>query len=258
MLQKDIDELVKWTDQWQIKFNSTKCKILHVGNNNPRHKYFIEGRELEVTDLEKDLGVHVDSQLTFDGHICEVIKKSNRLVGMISRVIHWKDKDIMTPLFKSLVRPILEYGNVVWHPYLIKHITLIENIQRRFTKRIVGMSDLDYVDRLRLLKLPSLEFRRLRGDMIETFKILNGYYDPATTKSFFCMCKTSTRGNSLKLSKKHVSTNHFANFFTNRVVNNWNSLPEHLVKASSVNSFKNLLDKHWSSYTYSLNINILH
>ena len=174
---------------------------------------------------------------------------------MISRVINWKDKEIMIPLFKSLVRPILEYGNILWHPYLIKHIATIENIQRRFTKRIIGLSDIEYEERLRILKLPSLEFRRLRGDMIETYKIIHNCYDPATTKSFFTFSNTSTtRGNSLRLTKKHVSTNHYANFFTNRVINNWNSLPETIVRASTINAFKNQIDKLWSQYMYTTNI----
>ena len=91
----------------------------------------------------------------------------------------------MVPLLKSLVRPILEYGNTVWAPCLIKNITRIENVQRRFTKRITAMNNLEYEQRLMALKLPSLEYRRARGDMIETFKIIHGYYDHETVCSLF-------------------------------------------------------------------------
>ena len=79
----------------------------------------------------------------------------------------------MVPLFKSLVRPILEYGNAVWAPYKVKDKNLVESVQRHFTKVIIGMKDLDYPQRLEKLNLPSLEFRRLRGDMIEVYKILH-------------------------------------------------------------------------------------
>ena len=95
----------------------------------------------------------------------------------------------MGPLFKTLVRPILEYGNVVLNTRLKKHITQIEAVQRRFTKCMIGFKDMDYEERLRGLYLPSLEFRRLRGDMIETFKITHDFYDDKTTLSLFYQYK---------------------------------------------------------------------
>ena len=256
-LQRNIDNLLHWTNLWQIKFNCSKCKILHIGRKNPCYNYVMNGLNLQETKLEKDLGIYVDNNLTFEGHINEIVNKANRLVGMISRFITHKDKDIMVPLFKTLVRPVLEYGNAVWSPYLIKHINLLENIQRRFTKRIIGLSDTDYESRLRVLRLPSLEFRRLRGDMIETFKIILGLYDHKTTSTLFSIVQSSnTRGHPYKLIKRHVSTNQFAQFYTNRVINAWNSLPEHIVKAGSIDAFKNNIDNHWHKYMYTTNFKI--
>ena len=256
-LQRNIDNLLHWTNLWQIKFNCSKCKILHIGRKNPCYNYVMNGLNLQETKLEKDLGIYVDNNLTFEGHINEIVNKANRLVGMISRFITHKDKDIMVPLFKTLVRPVLEYGNAVWSPYLIKHINLLENIQRRFTKRIIGLSDTDYESRLRVLRLPSLEFRRLRGDMIETFKIILGLYDHSTTSTLFSIVQSSnTRGHPYKLNKRHVSTNQFAQFYTNRVINTWNSLPEHIVKAGSIDAFKNNIDNHWHKYMYTTNFKI--
>ena len=97
------------------------------------------------------------------------------------KTISFKTKEIMVPLFKALVRPILEYGNVVWSPYKKKDIDAIESIQRHYTKSISGMRFLPYENRMKILELPSLHYRRLRGDLIETFKILNNHYDPKTT-----------------------------------------------------------------------------
>ena len=108
-----------------------------------------------------------------------------------------------------------------------------------------------------ILRLPSLEFRRLRGDMIETFKIILGLYDHKTTSSLFSIVQSSnTRGHPYKLVKRHVSTNQFAQFYTNRIVNTWNSLPEHIVKAGSIDAFKNYIDKHWHKYMYTTNFKI--
>ena len=170
---------------------------------------------------------------------------------MLSRVITNKDKEIMVPLFKSLVRPVLEYGNVVWSPSLKKHIQLIENVQRRFTKRIKGFKDMEYEERLKSLHLPSLEYRRFRGDMIETFKILKGFYDPITIKDLFTLVEdNTTRGHSLKLKVKQSNTNLSLNFFTNRIVKPWNGLLPETVTAETLNAFKNLLDKEFEENIY--------
>lgn len=252
-LQKNIDELLAWTDQWQILFNADKCKVIHFGKDNPCHEYTMNGNVLESTDVEKDLGVHVDKNLSFEHHMTETVKKANRVLGMISRFIEHKDSSIMIPLFKALVRPILEYGNTVWCPFLRKHCDLIEKVQRRFTKRIIGMNDMEYEDRLKALKLPSMEFRRLRGDMIETFKILRGFYDTNTTKTLYELNDLPTRGHDFKLSKRPFSLTIFEHFFSNRIVNNWNSLPHPIVLSGTINSFKRALDEHWAEKMYCTN-----
>ena len=107
---------------------------------------------------------------------------------------------MFTLLFKALVRPHLEYAQPVWSPCLKKHINLIEKVQRRSTKLIPGFKDLYYEERLRKLKLPTLRFRRLRGDMIEVYKILSGVYDKRVTSELLnFMDHSRTRGHSLKL-----------------------------------------------------------
>ena len=106
---------------------------------------------------------------------------------------------------------------------------------------------LSYCDRLRYLKLPTLKYRRLRGDMIEVFKILNGYYDKSVVPNLTRNLDTRTRGNCLRLSHSYSCTNLKKFSFCTRVVAVWNSLPDHVVVSLSVNSFKNNLDKFWSN-----------
>ena len=211
---------------------------------------------MSETLCEKDLGVNIDPDLNFEEHIEIQTKKARGLSGMIMRTFVYKTAPILIPIFKSLIRPILEYGNVVWHPYLRKNIDKIEKIQRHYTKKIIGMKDLDYESRLRALKLPSLEFRRIRGDMIEVYKILHEKYDPLTTHSLFTLDNNNTRGHKLKLKKVQFNTNKYKHFFTNRVVNLWNSLPEETVCAPSLNVFKNKLDKNLQHYMFLTNIDI--
>jgi hypothetical protein len=258
-IQNSIDQLVSWTDKWLLQFNGQKCKILHFGKNNPQHQYFIKDgdtkRILESSTAEKDLGVWVDDGLTFENHVNEVVKKGNRLCGLLKRTITNKEKITMMLLFKALVRPVLEYGNPVWYPCLRKHINMVEGVQRRFTKVIVGMSELEYEDRLRKLKLPSLEYRRLRGDMIEVFKIVHGLYDRTSTQNLltpFADC--STRGHGLKLTKPFIKNRQYKHFFTNRIISNWNNLPVAAVNADSLNIFKNEIDKFFDKLMYSTNL----
>ena len=163
----------------------------------------------------------------------------------------------MVPLFKSLVRPILEYGNVVWSPSKRKHIDLIESVQRNFTKCVIGMKDMEYKERLKALGLPSLEYRRLRGDFIETYKLTHHLYDPLTTKSLLTITESNIiRSHNFKLLKPRVNTNQFLNFFTNRIINKWNNLPGKIVEAKSLNSFKNHIDYHFKDYIYDINFNV--
>ena len=176
---------------------------------------------------------------------------------MVSFHITHKSPDIMVPIFKALVRPILEYGNVVWSPRSRKHIDHIEKVQKRFTKRIIGLKDLNYKTRLELLKLPSLEYRRARGDMIETYKLTHGFYDTETVGGLFSLHDSNTRGHPYKLTKSRVENSFSYHFFTNRIINTWNNLPPSVVTAGTLNTFKTLIDKHWQEYIYSININLV-
>ena len=108
------------------------------------------------------------------------------------------------------------------------------------------IKDLPYPERLRKLKLPSLEHRRKRGDAIEVYKHLHGKYN-VQSPTFELNKDAITRGNSLKLEKKRWRLNIRGNYFSNRVVNLWNGLPEHVVSAPSVDAFKTRLGKHWES-----------
>ena len=132
---------------------------------------------------------------------------------MILRAITSRSSDILIPLYIALVRPNLEYANVVWSPYLKKDKQRLENVQRHFTKRISGLSTLSYTDRLRILNLPSLEYRRLRGDLIEAYKITNNIYDPFTTHNLFCFVTDKrTRSHPFKMHKTRFNTTKYQHF----------------------------------------------
>ena len=257
-LQHAIDEMYEWTNKWLLKFNKQKCKILHLGKNNPKHDYFIgDGTQriiLEETDLEKDLGVFLDPELDFKSHIKKTVQKASYTSFKILKNFTYRDSNILVPLFKSLVRPILEYGNTVWSNGLKKYMNKIENVQRRFTKLIKNFHNLPYEERLKLIKLPSLEYRQLRGDMIQVFKIARNFYDCSSTESIFDFNNNKKlRGHPYKINKQFTNTT--KKFFSNRVVNKWNSLPHEIVQLKTINEFKNRFDLLNKDIMYKIDIN---
>ena len=159
----------------------------------------------------------------------------------------------MPRLFTTMVRPHLGYGNVIWHPRFRRDSVEIEKVQRRATKLIPEIRHLPYDKRLRTLRLPSLQHCRVRGDMIQTYKILNGI-DRIDSAIFFELSAASvTRGHSQKIVKKHARLGSRQSVFSQRVVNDWNSLQAEAIDSQSINSsFKSRLDKFWRPEQYNL------
>ena len=174
-LQDDIDKLVKWSEKWQMLFNFGKCKCPHTGPGNTGMNYEIGGAILSKTAKEKDLGVTMNASMKVSEQCRIAASKGNQILGMIRINITYKEKSLIVPLHKAIVIPHLEYCIQAWNSYLRKYIDMLEKIQRRATKLIPGLRDISYGERLKECGLTTLETRRLRGDQIEVFKILNGY-----------------------------------------------------------------------------------
>ena len=222
-LQNDLDKLVEWSNTWQLRFNEDKCKVLQLGNKNMHHKYDMKRKDntrviLESSEVEKDLGVHIDKDLKFSKHVEVQVNKANKILGLIRRSYEFLNGETMKMLFIALVRPHLEFANSVWSPRFEKDKILIEGVLRRATRCVPGMKDLNYTERLELLKIPSMSYRRIRGDLIEVFKFMNNMYK---TKSPFELNKNGLRGHNFKLSKKSCNTKLRQDYFSNRVVDTW-------------------------------------
>lgn len=241
-LQSDLDKIGEWSQKWQMPFNMGKCKVMHIGHRNLHADYTMLGSEVEKTDLEKDLGVLISSDLKFSKQCIEVEKKAQKLLGYIKRQFKYRNKEIVLTLYNSLVRPHLEYAVQFWSPALRKDIDRLERVQARATKLIPSIRKKGYQRRLQDLGLYTLETRRLRGQLIEVFKILKGFNN-VDYRNFFTLNENQTRNNGLKIELKRFSTSLCGNFFTYKIGNVWNGLPSEVVNSSSVEQFKNRLDK---------------
>ena len=241
-LQNDLDRLVKWSEKWQMLFNFRKCKCLHTGHRNLNVNYRMGDTVLGTTVKEKDLGVTISADMKVSEQCGIAASKGNQILGLIRRNITYKGKKLIIPLYKAIVRPHLEYCIQAWRPYRKKDIDTLERIQRRATKMIPELRDLSYEERLKECGLTTLETRRLRGDQIEVFKILNGY-ENIDRNMFFSLKKDSrTRGHEVKLVKDQCRLDIRKHSFSQRTINEWNKLSTDCVTASSVNMFKNKVD----------------
>ncbi len=244
--------MVKWSETWLLRFHPAKCKIMKVGNNTDDRDYYFNSSEDSVviarTDKEKDIGVIIDDKLNFREDISTRVNKANQTMGTIRRTYDHLDEENFVLLFKGLVRPHVEYAASVWSPVYKKDIVTVENVQRRATKKIPSLKGLEYNERLQKLGLPTLRYRRIRGEMIEVFKMLNVYDDQVDNILDRPEATASTRGHSFKLNKRHARTNVRLHSFAYRVVNLWNDLPEQVVSSPNINVFKNRLDSYWKDH----------
>ena len=187
-LQEDLDCVCKWSLLWLLKFHPDKCKVLSLGykrDETPPTFNRVTNSEdgsanqvkLEATACEKYIGVHVDNNLSFKDHIYTKTKKANAVMGIIRRTFDYLDQNMFLQLSKSLVRPLIETSVAVCVLYKKTAITELERVQRRATKQVPDLKHLEYSERPKKIGLPTLVFRRLRGDMMEIFNIMVSIYD---------------------------------------------------------------------------------
>ena len=243
LLQVALNALYSWAAKWQLTIAVEKCCVLHIGRVSPSPiAYLIDNTCLPVVSSCRDLGVTITTDLSPSLHISDIVAKAHRRSNAIHRCFISRNVQMLIRAFLVYVRPLLEFNSPIWSPHYKQDIELIERVQRRFTKRLPGYGNLTYNDRLALLNLPSLELRRLRIDLISSYKILFGHTN-INIHELFEFRQTTTRGHPYKLYKSQCTSVVRSSFFTQRIINVWNDLPVNIVDFSSLACFKRSLEK---------------
>jgi hypothetical protein len=247
-LQEDLDKVCHWAKSWDLSINHLKSQ--HLSSDEVSH-LSIQNGDTTLSFLPKcssasDLGVLTNATLLPSEQCFQAAKRARREFYTIRRCFSKLTVKNFPILFGTFVRPHLEYGVQAWSPYLSRDINHLENVQRQATRCVRGLRHLTYEARLTRMKLFSMRRRRLRGDLIEAFKIIK-QIDKVDSEYFFQRSHTGNlRGNPYKLYKPRVLTRNRLFSFSIRVISPWNKLPAEVVTAKDVTQFKNMLDKCWS------------
>lgn len=245
-LQDDLQKLEQWQNQWQMKFNPSKCKILCISNKRspPVKKYTFCGVELEQVDNITYLGITLTSKLKWDQHVSTVSSKASQVLGVVRRNLHNCPSSVRETAYKTLVRPTLEYASAAWDPHYEKDIQKLERVQRKAARFCAGNYNpyASVTDMLQELNWETLATRRKIARLSFMHKLSHNLTDFSVTAHLKPNYERRTRGSHdfkflVPRSKKDV----FKFSFFPRTICEWNSLPDDIVNITSVNSFKSKL-----------------
>ena len=174
--QLTINQIIEWSESWQLKLSTSKCgSLLIIGNLK-----YDDGQELVINDAKlchfksvKDLGVIVDNRLCFGEHIDSIVCKAKQRMYLVFKSFKNRDVNLMVFAYKVYILPLIDYCSPIWSPFKLHDIDRIEKVQRSFTKKLAGLKLLSYSERMLICNLPSLELRRLWSDLILCFKIVH-------------------------------------------------------------------------------------
>ncbi len=154
-LLQDMHKVLDWTKSRYLEISFPKCSILHIGQPENESNLVFPDFIIPKVSLVKDLGIWMSSDLKFAYHIEKICKSANQMVNLIFLCFSSRDSKFLLHMFKTFVLSKIEYCSEVWSPYLKKDIIKLEQVQRRFTKRLPGVQNLSYEERLHVFKLRS-------------------------------------------------------------------------------------------------------
>ena len=229
-LQKDLQSLEKWEDEWQMKFHPEKCQVIHICTNasyRRKHQYTLHGHVLEEVDSAKYIGVHLSNDMTWKTHVNHIAPKASGTLGFLRRNLYTCTKEARERSYNTFVVPTLQYAAAAWDPYLEGDVEQLERVQRRgarfvhknyrdrtpgcVTKMVNDFGWLPLSDRRRAHRLEYL------------FKIKSHEVD-LNPGSILQASDTRTRGRG-RIRQYHTESKVYHQSFYPRTIRDWNQLP---------------------------------
>ena len=248
-LQQALTIVDKWVDEWALQLNRDISEHFTI-RQTICHTFYMNNKSVPKVTSVRDLGITISDNLSWKQYINKIRAKANILSNTILRTFSPNNTTLIVNLFKTYVRPIVEYHTCSWSPYQQSDITDIESIQRAFTRKLcqrANISFCSYNDRLEKLKLETLQCRRVKRDLVYIFKILHQYVDVSFTDHFQF---SNFNGHFLRRHNLHLvrptpaKTLVRDNFYATRAVKHWNNLPEDIVNSQTLSVFKSRLKRH--------------
>jgi hypothetical protein len=239
-LQQTLNRLCEWAARWGMAFNVLKCHVMHVGRDNPRADYTMHGQKLAKTEMERDVGVTVSRDLKQAEQCKKAAQTAGAVLGQIQRAFHYRDRITYMNLYKQYVRPHLEFAAPAWSPWNRGDVQCIEKVQERAVRAVSGLRGRTYSEKLKELGLPTLEERRKEADMLQVYKILHDGESDYSDQWFEKMenGRQTRRTAGTVLRPPRAAHNFRRGFFSCRVADTWNGLPQHVKEAGNAGQFK--------------------
>ncbi|VDL89745.1 unnamed protein product [Schistocephalus solidus] len=219
--QEDLNSLCNWSSRWLLNVNVGKCVVLRLrtrraSEEDDSYQYILNGQPLSIAEEQKDLGVLIKSSLQ---PALQWLKAAKRAIQI--------DKELFRKTYGAFVRSPLEYAIQTWRPWFKEDYIQLGRMQARATKMVKNLRHLHYETRLAEIDLFPLNYRLLRGDLIQTYRIVRGKECALEFADFFELAGTENlRGHPFKLQRKLVHMDVHQNAFSQRIVGAWNELPD--------------------------------
>jgi hypothetical protein len=240
VMQETLNMLGSWAEKWGMSFNEKKCKVMHVGRNNPGFDYFMNGVKLTVVEEEKDVGITVHKSLKPAKHCQRVAAAALGVLKQLTRTFHYRDRNIFLKLYTQYVRPHVEFATPAWSPWLVADIQTVERVQEKAVGMITGLKGKSYEEKCKELNIATLKERRKLNDMVQVYKLLSGRDKISRVTLFNHVPAGRTRmaADPLNIRPDNVKTDVRKNFFSQRIAAEWNKIPREIKMSRTLHQFK--------------------
>jgi hypothetical protein len=230
-----------------MQFNVKKCKVMHFGRNNPQHDYFMAGEKLQKVDDERDIGITVTKNVKSSAQCSKAAATARSVLGQISRSFYYRDKNTFVKLYVTYVRPHLEFCTPVWSPLDQSRPGLYKECSKKDGGHDFRPKVSNYEDKLAEIGLDSLETRCRHADIYTMHKIMHGVGEIDSNEWFDKISGsaiTRARADPLNVKCKNGHLELHRNFFSSRVIKDWNAVPTNIKSILIPGKFR-LASRRW-------------